>query len=202
MSDTIVPTPSDRAALYLSIGVAAIGAVATIATTIARLVEVAPGKDVPVTVQLEEQTVGLPLGPNGALVDASVDTATIVVPHAEGATLFALWAQPIWLCLCVLAGLALAAMFFLRVARGQIFTKRASRLALYGALVVGAAWLGSGIFTAMAMNGALATVSDGTWDSGFIVVSFTPFLAILLLGGLGGALDIGERLQRDNEGLV
>lgn len=202
MSDTAAPDHNDRVALYLSVGIAAIGAIATLTTTIARLLEVAPGHDIPVSVPLEGLSVGLPLGPDGAQVNAHVDVATVNVADPAPATLFALWAQPIWLAIVVLAGLALAAMFFLRVARGRVFSRGASRLAIAGAVVVGAGWVGGTILTNMTTNGALAALSGGTYDSVTFTVSMAPFVAILLLGGLGGALQIGERLNRDTEGLV
>lgn len=202
MSETTLPDRSDRVALYLSVGVAAIGAIAVLVTMVSRLAEVAPGHDIPVTVPLAGESVGLPLGPGGAEVTAQVDAATVTVADPAPATLFALWAQPIWLAVAILAGLAIAAVFFLRVARGQIFTPGAARLAIAGGAVVAAGWLGSTILTNMTTNGALAAISDGTYESVTFTVSLAPFLAILLLGGLGGALQIGERLQRDTVGLV
>ena len=202
MSEALLPDGSDRLALRISVGVAAVGAIITVAAAIARLSEVAAGHDIPVTVLLSETSVGLPLGPNGADVTATVDTATILVNDPEPATLFALWAEPIWLALAVLAGLWLAAVFFLRIARGEIFTRGASRLALAGGLVFAAGWAGSLLFSTMSANGALAAVSDGTYDQISMFVSLTPILVILFLGGLGSALQIGEKLQRETAGLV
>jgi hypothetical protein len=202
MSELPIPERDDRVALYLSVGIAAIGAVATLVTTVARLVEVAPATDIPVRIPLDGEHVELPLGPDGTPVWATVDTATVTVANPAPATLFALWAQPIWLALAVLAGLALASLFFLRVARGEIFTRGAARLPLAAATVVGAGWLGSTVLTNMTTNGALAAVSDGTYESVTFTISMVPFFAILLLGGLGAALQIGEKLQRDTAGLV
>jgi len=202
MSEALLPDGSDRLALRISVGVAAVGAIITVAAAIARLSEVAAGHDIPVTVLLSETSVGLPLGPNGADVTATVDTATILVNDPEPATLFALWAEPIWLALAVLAGLWLAAVFFLRIARGEIFTRGPSRLALAGGLVFAAGWAGSLLFSTMSANGALAAVSDGTYDQISMFVSLTPILVILFLGGLGSALQIGEKLQRETAGLV
>ena len=202
MSEALLPDGSDRLALRISVGVAAVGAIITVAAAIARLSEVAAGHDIPVTVLLSETSVGLPLGPNGADVTATVDTATILVNDPEPATLFALWAEPIWLALAVLAGLWLATVFFLRIARGEIFTRGASRLALAGGLVFAAGWAGSLLFSTMSANGALAAVSDGTYDQISMFVSLTPILVILFLGGLGSALQIGEKLQRETAGLV
>ena len=202
MSDSVLPDRADRLALYLSVGVFAFGAIITVISTVARLVEVAAGSEIPVTVPLSDMSVGLPLGPNGSDVTAQVDSATILVSDPAPATLFALWAQPIWLALTVLAGLALASVFVLRVARGQVFTRGAVRLAMAGAFLIAIGWAGSLLFTSIATNGSLATVGEGTYDAVSIPVSLAPFLVFLFLGALGIALQIGERLQRETEGLV
>jgi len=202
MSEPITPDRDDWLALWISVGIAAVGAVTTIVNTVSRLTEVAPGHDIPVRVPLHSVSADLPLGPNGAAVTAAVDTATVTVADPSPATLVALWAEPIWVCVTVLAGLAVAALFFLMVARGQLFTRGGSRLALAGGLVVAAGWLGSTLLTNMTTSGALAAISDQTYESITFTVSLVPVLAILLLGGLGAALKIGERLQRETEGLV
>ena len=202
MSENGTPDRSERTALYMSIAITGFAAAVTAVTAISRLTEVAPGHDIPVTVPIADESVGLPLGPNGAMVTTQVDTVTVTVNDPAPATLFALWAQPIWMALCIIAGLVLAAMFFARVARGQIFTRNASRIATAGATVVAVGWLGATVLTNMSTNGALAAISDKTYESVIFNVSMVPFLAVLLLGGLAGALQLGERLQRDTEGLV
>ena len=202
MSTTSALGRDDRTALYFSIAITGFGAAVTAISAVTRLMEVAPGHDIPVTVPLDGESVGLPLGPNGAWVTAQIDTATVTVADPAPATLFALWAQPIWLALCIIAGLALAAVFFAKISRGQIFSGNASRLAVVAATVVALGWGGTSILTNMVTNGALAAISDHTYEAITFRASWVPFLAILLLGALASALKIGERLQRDTEGLV
>src|SRR6188474_2468412 len=86
---------SDRLGLYITAGAAAIGIVASIVVTVARLLEVAPGHDIPVSVALDAEAVVLPLGPSGAPVNTTVDAATVLVSDPSTATTFALWAEPI-----------------------------------------------------------------------------------------------------------
>jgi len=202
VSTTSTLSRDDRTSLYFSIGIAGFGAAVTAISAVTRLVQVAPGHDIPVTIRLEGESVGLPLGPNGAVVPAQIDTATVTVADPAPATLFALWAQPIWLAVCVIAGLVIAAVFFAKIARGQIFSGSASRLAGVAAMVVALGWGGTSLLTAMVTNGTLAAMSDHTYEAITFQASWVPFLAILLLGALATALKIGERLQRDTEGLV
>ncbi|MDN4480672.1 hypothetical protein [Demequina muriae] len=193
---------SDRIGMYGSIVMVAIGIGLAVASAVVRLSEVWSGQDIPVTVPLSDETAALPLGPDGAAVDATIETATVVVADPAPATLFALWAQPIWFAVATSAGLVIAAMFFLRLARGRAFTSGASRLAFAGAIVLTVGWFGSGILTNMTTNGALSAISDYTYESVTFEVDLAPGLAILVIAAIGAALQIGERLQRETEGLV
>lgn len=193
---------SDRVGMYMSIVLVAIGAALTVYGAVQRLSEVAAGGAIPVLVPLAGETADLPLGPDGSLVSAQVETAIVHVSDPAVATLFALWAQPIWSVVFIIAGLVLAAMFFLRLARGKAFNHGAARLALIGAGVILVGWFGNTILTNMTTNGALSRLSDYSYDSIVFEVSFLPVLGVLLIAAIGAALQIGERLQRDTEGLV
>lgn len=202
MNDTNRLEKSDRISMYLSIAMVAAGAAIAIFAAVRRLIEVAPGTDVPVVVPLVGETAQLPLGPDGAGVAAQVDTATVTVADPAPATLFALWAQPIWDAAVICAILVLAALFFLRIARGLAFTARTARLTNVAAFVVAGGWLGSSILTNMTTNGALSAISNYTYESTNFEFSLAPMLAVLVLGAMGAALHIGERLQRETDGLV
>lgn len=202
MSQHTAPDRADRIGLYLSIGLVAVGAVLAIWSAVDRLREVAGGDAIPVLVPLGGETAQLPLGPDGAQVTATVETATVEVADPAPATLFALYAQPIWTAMVVCAGLVIAALFFLRLARGKAFSRGATFLAYGGAGVIAAGWLGGTILTNMTTNGAMSALSDYTYGAATFEASLVPFLAILLVGAVGAALQIGERIQRDTEGLV
>ena len=196
------PDRADRIGMYMSIFLVAIGAGLTIVSAIGRLREVATSGAIPVLVPLVGETAHLPLGPEGAMVQAEVETAVVHVSDPAPATLFALWAQPIWGSVFIVAGLVIAAMFFLRLARGRAFTTGAARLAFVGAGTLLIGWLGSSMLTNMTTNGALSALSDYSYDSVIFEVNFASVLAVLVLAAIGTALQIGERMQRDTEGLV
>ncbi len=193
---------SDRIGMYMSVVMVAIGAVIAVVAAVARLLEVGDGRDVPVLVPLAGEEAALPLGPDGAAVTAAVDTATVTVAEPAPATLFALYAQPVWIAVVVVAGLVVAALFFLRLARGRAFDGGAARLAFIAAAIVTVGWLGDSILTNMTTNGALSAVSDYTYESMTFEVSLAPALAVLVIAAIGAALQVGEKLQRDTEGLV
>lgn len=193
---------SDRIGMYMSVVMVAVGAVIAVVAAAARLLEVGDGRDVPVLVPLAGEEAMLPLGPDGSAVPVTVDTATVTVADPAPATLFALYAQPVWIAVVVVAGLVLAALFFLRLARGRAFDGGAARLAFVAAGLVAVGWLGDSILTNMTTNGALSALSDYTYESVTFEVSLAPALAVLVIAAIGAALQIGERLQRDTEGLV
>ncbi|WP_061961190.1 hypothetical protein [Demequina flava] len=194
---------ADRFGMYLSIVVVAVGAILAIAPTVDRLIEVGDGTNVPVTVPLTDEVATLPLGPDGAEVGVTVDTATVVVGDPAPATLFALYAEPIWDALTVLTGAAFAVMLFLRLARGRAFQRGTSRLIYFGTGVLLVAWFIGAMLTNMTTNGAISAVSDYTYENSVIYeTTLLPLFVFIVIGAFAAAFQIGEKLQRDTEGLV
>ena len=202
MNESMQLSRSDRIGMVMSIVMVAVGAGLTVLAAVGRLLEVGDGRDVPVTVPLAGESASLPLGPDGAGVAASVETATVTVADPAPATVFALYAEPVWMAVVTLLGIGVAALFFLRLARGQAFTAGSSRLAYIAAGIVTVGWLGSSILTNMTTNGALSAISDYTYEAVTFEVSLAPALVVLVVAAVGAALQIGERLQRETEGLV
>lgn len=201
-SDSTTLDRADRINLYLSVLIAAVAIVLAGWGMVQRLAEVAPGHDISVVVPLSGEQAPLPLGPDGAPVTVDVETATVVVADPAPATLLALWAKPIVQFLAVAAGMAVAAMFFVRVARGRAFERGTARLVFVGAGIVVGSWFVGGILTNMTTNGALSAISNYTYDSVRFAADLSPLMWVLVLGAVGGALQLGERLRRDTEGLV
>jgi len=144
----------------------------------------------------------LPIGPDRAPVEVDVDRAVVTVPQPAAATQFALVAQPIVTGATGIAAIALLAFFAWNVARGRAFARANVRLVLAAAVTLIVGWAVGGLFTTMGVNGALSAVSEYTYDGIIFSTDFTALWAILALGAIGGAFEIGERLQRETEGLV
>ena len=202
MSEVTQPDKSDRLGLYITAGAAGIGIVASIVATVARLLEVAPGHNIPVRVALDAQAVALPLGPSGAAVDTTVDVATVLVNDPSAATTFALWAEPIVAGLMWIGLFVVAALFCLRLARAQVFTTSTARLLYTGAGILTAGWVFGSFLTSMTSNGALSAISDGSYEGGAFAVSAAPVIGVWVIAAVGLAVQVGERLQRDTRGLV
>ena len=202
MNETRMPPRSDRIAMYITVVIGALGIVLTATRAITRLLEVAPGRDIPVLVPFVDETAALSIGPDGAAVEVAVDQAVVTVPQPAPATLFALWAEPIVFALAIIAGIVVGALFCLRLARGRAFERGTARLVFIGASILAAGWFVGAMLTNMTVNGALSAVSDYTYDGITFSVDVVPVFGLLALGAIGAAFQIGERLQRDTEGLV
>ncbi|GAA1815567.1 hypothetical protein [Agromyces neolithicus] len=205
MSQPTSPTRlnrSDTAGMYLTIVLGAIATAVTIWVAVTRLVEVLPGRDVPVLVPFIGETAQLPIGPNGAAVEVSVDQAVVTVPQPAAATQFAIVAEPIVTGLAIIAGIALLGLLCWNLARGRAFTRQNSRIIWWGTAVITAGWLLGTLLTTMSVNGALSAVSDYGYEGVTFATNFAPMFAILALAVVSSAFQIGERLQRDTEGLV
>jgi len=193
---------SDRIAMYATVVLGAIGAVATVWTAVARLADVLPGRGIPVLVPFVGETATLPIGPGGAALPVEVDQAIVTVDDPAPATLFALIAEPVVTGLAILAGIVILCLLCVNLARGKAFAASTVRLVFTGTGVLLAGWLLGSMFRTMGVNGALAAVSDHTYDGVLFQTDFGIVFAVLALGAIGAAFQIGHRLQRETEGLV
>lgn len=204
MSTTTVPSlsRSDRIGMYFTIVLGLVGAAAVLWTTITRLIEVIPNRDVPVLVPFSGETAELPIGPDGALVTADVQQATVIVPEPALATHFALIAEPIVVGLALILSIGLLCAFCWNLARGRAFHRSTTRIIFAAAGTVLAGWAIGSLFTTMTVNGALSAVSEYSYEGVLFSTDLAPPIIALALGAIGSGFQIGERLRRDTEGLV
>lgn len=200
-TDTRLRT-SDRLGMYLTIVIGAIAVAATVWGVVARLIEVLPGRDIPVLAPFVGESAELPIGPGGSAVKVAVEQAVVTVPSPAAATQFALVAEPIVTGLAIVSGIVMLALLCWNLARGRAFTRANTRILSWGSAVVAGGWLLGSLFQTMSVNGALSAVSDYGYDGITFSTNWAPFFAVLVLAVIGAAFQVGERLQRDTEGLV
>ena len=124
------------------------------------------------------------------------------MPQPAAATQFALIAEPVVIALAVIAGIVLLGLFCWNVTRGRAFTKANVRLVIIGVFVLLFGWIVGSLFTTMTVNGALSAVSDYTYDGVLFTTNWAAGFGLLALGAVGVAFQVGQRLQRETEGLV
>jgi hypothetical protein len=201
-ADVTIPSRSDRWGMYLTIGACTTAVIATAWAVIARLVTVFSPNGVPVDIPFVDEAATLPIGPAGSGVEVEVDRAIVTVTDPAPATFFALVAEPIVTGLAIIAGVVLLLLFCVNVARGRAFARSTVRIVTSGAVVLLVGWGLGTLFRTMGVNGTLAAVSDHDYEGVLFETDFTAFFALLALGAIGVAFQIGHRLQRDAEGLV
>ena len=104
--------------------------------------------------------------------------------------------------LTVLAVIALLAVFAWNVGRGRAFSRANVRVVWWATIALLVGWILGGLFTTMGVNGALSAVSEYSYDGVLFSTDWAAFWGIMALGAIGAAFQVGERLQRDTEGLV
>lgn len=172
--------------------------------SIIRIVELARGVDVPVLVEFAGAAtpVDLPLT-SGESVSVGLDRATITaaelpaiasVPGIIGQVLQIVTIVVVIGCLILLARSTLS---------GRVFSRRNTALVATAGLT---GLLGFGavrFFDNMLANATVAAVTDNGLDNAVITVEpFTFILAAFVIALITTVFSIGDRLQRDTEGLV
>ncbi|GIG34861.1 hypothetical protein [Cellulomonas pakistanensis] len=174
----------------------AIGLVASVA-------RIAPNRDAPVDVMVAGAPVDLPLGPDGAPLAATVDTATLTVSDMPVATHVAALGAAVVPPLATIAVTICVLMLCRRMLAGQFFSGTITRLITAVSLLVAGGWVAWFGCSVLASNGVLALVADRSiLEEITFQVSWTPVLTSMAIGALAAAFHAGERLQRDAEGLV
>lgn len=167
------------------------------------LVQIAPNQDAPVEVMIAGSSVGLPLGPEGAVLPASVDTATLRVSDMPIATHLAAMGAVAVPPLATIGVTVCVLLLCRRMLAGQFFSGTITRLITAISLLIGGGWLAWFGCAVMASNGVLALVADrAITEEITFQLSWTPVLTSMAVGALAAAFAAGERLQRDAEGLV
>lgn len=200
-SPSPVISKGDRGALYLFVTVGAAIVITTAVATVLRIVELLGSGTKQVEIAVESLHTELPY-PGGAL-PITVDSGVISVTELPVASTAAGVLAPILFLLVVtclvfcLAALSLSAM------RGTIFTRRNSRLVT---ITGGVCMLGfplAQLCETMLSNGAVAWATGRALDT--VVFSFNPATYVLFafaVATISTVFIVGERMQRDQEGLI
>ncbi|WP_203136524.1 hypothetical protein [Microbacterium sp. JZ31] len=192
----------DRYASWFTAGIAAVAGVWIVVQAGIRIAEVLHGTDVPVLAPFSGEQTVLPIGPGGSDVTVTVDQAVIAANSLAPITSVSLVLEAIVGALGLLGALVCLVLLCINLARGVAFSRLNSRLILLGTTSLLVAWALGGLFRTMGVNGTFAAVSEHSYDNVIFSSDLGPLFAILALGAIGTAFTVGERLQRDTEGLV
>lgn len=171
--------------------------------TVARIVELARGTDVPVLIEFLGDRVDVPLGAGGSSIAVALDQATLTAASLPPiATVPGIIGQVIqFLTVVVVIGclIVLSSGFF----RGRIFSRRHTALVMTAGITGLFGFAAARFFENMLANATVNVVTDNAFDNAVIAVEPVPFvLAAFVLAVIGTAFTIGDRLQKETEGLV
>ena len=167
----------------------------------ARIAELARGGSVEVLVEFIGTTADARIGATSLPVELDRGVITVdglgtmgVVPGILGQLAFGITVVVVVACLIALSR---------NILRGRVFSRTNTRIVAIGggAGLVGAAT--SRFFDNMLANAAMAQAIDGPFDTAVISIEpFTFVLAAFTVAVVGTAFVVGDRLQKDTEGLV
>jgi hypothetical protein len=193
----------DAAAITIFIVAGAAIVIATAVAAVLRIVEVLPGTNVPVYAVFDGTPAEAPIGPDGAAVTVRLDAATIIAPELPVASTAALVIQQV--VVMVATAVAVGALLWLAVniVRQRVFSATNTVLvSVAGFSGLAGAFLAP-FFGNMGANGAFAWISDRTFDNATMQVDLAPYtLFAFVVGIVCLVFTVGQRLQRDAEGLV
>lgn len=193
---------SDRWTFLWIIVFAVVLACGVVVDAVLQLSQIIPNADVPVTVRLPDEAATLPLGPGGSGVDVSVDRAILSLSGLPPAPYAALIAEVSIHALSLLGALACAAFVVLNLARGRAFTRDNTVLLVVMAGAIGLDLVAGSFLRSYITAAATAQISDGAYVAPNEPMDFLKLFLFFGLGAVARAFAVGERLQRDTEGLV
>lgn len=197
------PSRGDRWSLFAFIAAGIAAAAATVVLAILRILEILGPGPTTVPVTFGDFQTALPFGDPDRTLSVAVDTGTIAATELPIASTIAGILAPVTTAIMVITIVACLIALSLSLLRGTIFSRRNTRLVSVAGIVGLVGFGATKLFEVMLANGALAWATDRQYDNLAVAVSPTPFLiAAFAIALICTVFSIGERMQRDQEGLV
>ncbi|MCR2825528.1 DUF2975 domain-containing protein [Microbacterium sp. zg.Y909] len=193
----------DRFGLMFMMIAGAALTVGTVVAAVARIVDVLTAESVQVLAEFVDTPALAPIGVDGADVAVELDTAVLAVSDLPVASLWSIVIQQVLMVAAVLIVVVCLLLLSRSVLRDRVFSRTNTRLVTTAGLtaILGAA--AYPFFGNMAANGAFAALSDGTFNNVLMSVDLASLLMLGFVAALASTVfTVGDRLQRETEGLV
>ena len=194
----------DTASLWFFVVAGAAIAIWAVVRSIANIIAAAPNRNVRVSVPFLDSPAEAPLGPNGAPVAVELTGGVVTAPSLPPASLWSLFIAEGLFAAVVITVVTLLLLLTADILRGRIFSRRNTALVSAAGIVALVGIGGVPFFQNMVANGAIAWLSERTYDRGDVqLIDLPSLLGVAFVAALAGtAFAVGDRLQRDTEGLV
>jgi hypothetical protein len=205
MSSTKNDRALSRGDVASLVGFCVAGAVIAIYFTvfsIIRIVELARGTDVPVPVEFRGDSVDLPLSTGGTIA-VGLDSGTIIAPQLPlVAVVPGIIAQIVQI-IAVVVVIACLILLARSTIGGRIFGRGRTALVATAGITGLLGFSGVRFFDNMLANATVSRLTDNSIDNAVLTVEpFTFILAAFVVALITTVFSIGDRLQKDTEGLV
>jgi len=172
--------------------------------SIMRIIQLARGVDVPVLVEFvsSKTPVDLPLS-TGASIPGGVDSATITASELPAIAAVPGIIGQVAQILTIVIVIGCLIMLARSVLTGRVFSRRNTALVATAGISGLIGFAAVRFFDNMLANAAVARITDNGIDNAVISVEpFTFILGAFVIALITTVFSIGDRLQRDTEGLV
>lgn len=175
----------------------------TVVAAVVRIADVLSSPRVEVFAEFAGTPAVAPIGVDGAGVEVALDTAVLTLTDLPVASLWAIVIQQVLMVVGVVTVVTCLLLLARNVLRDRVFSRGNTVLvnvAGFTALIGVAAYP---FFGNMAANGAFAALSDRTFDNVLMSVDVGTLFAVAFVVALASTVFVvGDRLQRETEGLV
>lgn len=187
--------------IFMLIGAAY--AMFTVIRSGARIAEVLGGGDVRVFARFSGTMADAPIGPDGAPVPVELDTAYLIAPELPTASVAALVLEQLVIVAAVVTVVTCLLGLTWNILHGRMFSRRNTRLVSTAGIVAFFGVALAPFFANMGANGAFAWISDRTFDNVILAADLSQLFGVAFIAALAATtFTVGDRLQRDTEGLV
>ncbi|WP_448263497.1 hypothetical protein [Microbacterium aurum] len=181
----------------------AIFVIATAISAVSNIVGLFTGSATRVFAEFAGTPAQAPIGPDGANVIVELDSAYLLADRLPFASVVALVLEQAVVVTAVATVVTALLLVMWSILRGRVFGRRNTSLIGTAATAGFAGVALAPFFGNMGANGAFATISGGDFDNVILSANLVQVFGIAFLGALGTTVFmVGDRLQRDTEGLV
>lgn len=200
---TYRPSRGDRWALlaFIAAGVAIVIATAVFAAS--RIIEMLGSGPISIPMTFGGFDAPLSYGDSGASIPVAVDSGSITVLGPPGAVVVPGVIGPVVTLLLTATVVACLVALSVSLLRGKVFSKRNSRLVVTAGIVSLVGFALQEVLGLIQSNAAIHWATGGGYDN--LAVFFAPGTYVIVAFAIAmicTVFVIGERLQRDQEGLV
>ena len=193
----------DTQSLWLFIIAGLAITVFTLVQGIIRIVELVRNEDVVVPAVFADTPASTPIGPDGSQVEVALDRAILTVDSLPVAAVWSGVLESLTVIIATGVAVTLLALLSRELIHGRIFSRKNTKLVAAASVTALAGFALAPFFGNMVANAAFAQVSDGTFNNVVMSVDLQQLIvAAFIAAFVSSVFAVGDRLQRDSEGVI